>query len=179
MPKTLGHLYSTKVEDSLAVGASAAPEPYKGAGDDFAATMHAELGIGVAQMLLDGVFTDGERVGDLLVGKAAPQITNDFRFAPRQVADRIRLDPCVIRGVDVLEQQPDEQRSWHPHLALLDAANSFDAILGRSFREQEPVEPITYDLLGECRTRVISDEKNASAGPTRTKVAHGATAKAR
>ena len=98
-------------ESGIAGGDLTGKELLRRARDDLRAAMHAELQISATQMFLDGVFANRERVADLLVREAAAHIADDFVFAAREPGVGARFELSVVRCVQVLEQQLDEQRT--------------------------------------------------------------------
>src|SRR6185503_15228590 len=165
-------LYSTKVECRMPD--LAGKELLRRARDDLRAAMYAELRISATQMFLDGVFANRERVADLLVREAAAHVTDDFVFAAREPGVGARFERSVVRCVQVLEQQLDEQRTRQPHLSPLDGAHGFHARGRRVGCEQETLEAIAHDVLGERGAGTIPDEQDSLARPTRTHARHRA-----
>jgi len=98
----------------------------------------------------------------------------------KEIGERpaVKRGRMVNKATGPLEQQLHEQRARHPELAAFDGTNGFRADVGRICREQETLESIANDLLGERRASAIADEQHALVGPPFAQTRHRAGGKA-
>lgn len=147
------------------------------------AATDAELAKDVLKVLLDRVFHDAEAAADFLIGESLAKEFDDLilplgqgvlAFAAGQVL--VGRSFALVVTLKHFGNGATQQRAGQPNLASIDGTNRLYECVRRTMREQQAVELIAQDLLGQAVSDLICQQKHADIGqsladhPTLTRI---------